>query len=544
MLVREESRAASETDVAAERQTMQKSHALLICALAALLGGYILGSEVQRRRELGRRRAFWDPNYETLPREEEPYEGPPLPSKPLPPAPGEALFGARIPRTMTLLATSSGSYRVPVKILFYGQSITTTWWTDMVKKELQHRYPHANLTVENRAIGGFGAQMLIRTAVHDVYPMYPDLIVYQVYGGGRDRTLEAFICEVRRRTTAEIMLLTHHVRNPHYDGSDEGSSTEWRHIAQKYNCELVEVREEWKQYIEENNLGREQLVAGDLIHLNSEGLKLMAAIVLRHFRYNTLFSAGWANTVRTYYAKRPMNEGVNDEIIYPNEPWEMQGRTPVGASPENPLELTFVGNRVDIIPGWSKAENLGTAKILIDGKPPSEAPRLYAVTRSSPIPNFWWPAILRIGSEKPLLIENWTMRITEVDIIKDEKNENNDSFTFSYEVEGSETGPDGSGSGDERFVSDSGRVVIEPRDLMFQRARGWRWTWPKVDFEVKWKVVPKFVDVYRAKRKPGEPRITTVAAGLTNEQHTLRIIPNGDGSVPIRAVRIYRPPMK
>jgi len=522
---------------------MQKLTILLICAaLVGVYVGFILGVKLQQEKTKAQRRALLDTCREK-PETVKQYQKVANPKWPLPPAENETLFGARIPRTMTLLATSAGSYRVPVKILFYGQSITSTWWTNIVKEELKRRYPHADITVENRAIGGFGAQHLIRTAVHDVYPAYPDLIVYQVYGGGHDRTLEAFVANVRRYTTAEIMLLTHHVRNPHYDGSDEGSSTEWRHVAQKYNCELVEVREEWKQYIKENDLSREQLVGGDLIHLNGEGLHLMAAVVLRHFRYNTLSPGGWAGTVRTYRAKRPIDEGVNDEIIYPGKPWDVsRGRIPLGTSPESPMKLAFEGNRVDIIPGWTNVKGLGTARILIDGALPSENPRLYAVTRPSSLKNMWWPALLRVSYRKRPLVEDWTLRITEFKNVEKTDKERWDHFEFSFEVEGSKTGPDGTGTYNKRFVSDSGRVVIEPRDFIFENARHWPWTWPNKEFEIKWKVKPRFLDVYDPRKTRGKP--TTVAMGLVNKRHTIEIVPDGNGVVPINAIRVFRPPLK
>ena len=51
-----------------------------------------------------------------------------------PPAPIEnnATFGARIQRTMGLLATTTPAERRQVRILFYGQSITEQdWWKDV-----------------------------------------------------------------------------------------------------------------------------------------------------------------------------------------------------------------------------------------------------------------------------------------------------------------------------------------------------------------------------------------------------------------------------
>ena len=48
---------------------------------------------------------------------------------PAPPEPHPELFGSGIQRTMTLLATSTPARRNPVRILFYGQSITKQEWS-------------------------------------------------------------------------------------------------------------------------------------------------------------------------------------------------------------------------------------------------------------------------------------------------------------------------------------------------------------------------------------------------------------------------------
>jgi len=65
---------------------------------------------------------------------------------------------------------------------FTGQSITEQEWSKQVAADLRKRFPSADLEIENRAIGGFAAQMLIRPAEHDIYPFYPDLVIFHVFG--------------------------------------------------------------------------------------------------------------------------------------------------------------------------------------------------------------------------------------------------------------------------------------------------------------------------------------------------------------------------
>ena len=82
-------------------------------------------------------------------------ESPSYPPTKFPDASG---FGKNIQRTMRLLATSTAEKQNTVRILFYGQSITEQKWAKLVEEDLRRRFPHANLVVENRALGGFASQ--------------------------------------------------------------------------------------------------------------------------------------------------------------------------------------------------------------------------------------------------------------------------------------------------------------------------------------------------------------------------------------------------
>jgi hypothetical protein len=65
------------------------------------------------------------------------------------------------------------------------------------------------------------------------------------------------------------------------------------------------------------------------------------------------------------------------------------------------------------------------------------------------------------------------------------------------------------------------------------------------DFEVTWEVKPLFQDAYEAPEveDPTKESAVTLAQGMTNGKHTLRLIPNDNGPLAIKAFRIYRPPL-
>jgi len=423
------------------------------------------------------------------------------------PAADESAFGAKIARTMTDLATSTPEKKNPVRVLFYGQSITAQPWASVISERLRKEYPDADLTIENRAIGGFEADRLMKTANADLYPFYPDLVIFQVYGGGNGE-LERIISEIRRQTTAEIMISTHHVShegNAGVQGEYDKQSQAIRDLAAKYDCELVDVREEWKQYLSENQLKIQDLLR-DSVHLNEKGNQLMADLVWRHLRYNKDFANPHADWIKTL---------------------------PVEPQADGSCKVAFTGNRVDVVANPAE-DPRGTARILIDGQPPSANPKAYAITRPGNAREVWWPGVYTVGFQNPPLVEDWVLKLTEV---------SDDAKQFKYEVTGSKTGPDGSGSSGEKFVSNSGRVVIDPMDFGLAAACAYTKKPCPPGFEIKWSVVPMFKDTYRAPKSkdPSKPVLSTVVQLLENGPHTLEILPNGDGSVPVRAIRVFQP---
>lgn len=482
----------------------------------------------------------------------------------LPPHPNEVHFGAKIPRTMALLATSNPTRRHAVKILIYGQSISRGMESSCLEHELRKRFPHAQLTFENRAISGFSANQLARSAEIDLPLSYPDLVIFHVYGA-TSIEYERILADLRRRTTAEIMIWTDHFGNEGEPGTgayearrarENDASDLVRALAMKYGCEVIEARDAWKAYLEANTLPAKALLT-DNVHLNPRGKALMTAAILRHFRLNPAAPSDWMRTVRSHEAKRVIDTGHGDGIVFPAGPWRVRDDDAIGSTRDRPLRLTFTGNRIDLVPGVARGLETGTATILIDGRPPSAHRELYAFTLPSPAFGAdYQPGLRVVRSEAPLLVEDWTLRITAAT-----------ERSFEFELHGSKTGFDGRGrfelgklqtgrfgtldfaaeTGDvpELWTSHSRRVVIDYRDFKVlwgqERAKqlcppGW---------EIRWQVVPQFIDTYTPPPRDDASLLQpiTLAQGLPNTEHTLEIIPNGDGDIPIRELIVHRPPL-
>ncbi|MDF1744585.1 MAG: SGNH/GDSL hydrolase family protein [Gimesia sp.] len=443
------------------------------------------------------------------------------------PAGKPVTFGAKIQRTMTLLATSTTEKRNRVRILFYGQSVTRNPWWEVVADDLRKRFPHADLEIENRAIGGYGGPVLINTAEFDLYPFYPDLVIFHVWGGIESGQQEKIIRRIRERTTAEVLLWTSNLRWPKSvppdgdpqhpdvlakDAQDQAISDLYHRLGKELDCEVADVRTGMQRYLKKNNLVVKDTLR-DTVHPNQLGNFLIAELIKPHLRYDPAFPDDkWKNLVTDI--------PVNDPRIQHKD--------------DGSLTLDFNGNRIDVI---AAPADEAKAAVMLDGKSPSQFPDLYYHTRPSPTPVAGRPAFNRINHQSPLLVETWTARILECDLEND---------VLRYEVSGSKTGPDGSGDHKTRFISRSGRVVIEPNMWMVNWSLRYRkQTLPK-DYKVTWETKPLFMDIWEspAVMDPSKEYSTVLAQGMKNGDHSLTLTPQAKGKLPIKAFRIYRPPGK
>jgi hypothetical protein len=395
---------------------------------------------------------------------------------------------------MSLMASSSPERRNTVRVLFYGQSITEQSWTKDVADDLRRRFPHADLRIENRAVGGWASQLLVRLAEHDLYPRQPDLLIFYVYG---DHTkYDEIIRQTRSRTCADVLMLTEHLAAGDQKWPEMMSTRLLPEIAKKYGAELADIRTPWKKYLADHALAERKLLKDD-VHLNEHGNFLMAELVKRRLRVDP---------------KLPKA----DVVLEVKPAWK-----------DGALRLEFEGNRVDVV---FDGASTSTSTLRIDGKPPAEIPEAYAFTRPNDVPGWVWVTgvLQRVDWEKPRIAEDWTLKLTEYKGPKD----------FAYEVSGSKTGPDGKGTSAERFVSTSGRVAITPSDFFFQNCGK-----PfQPGFEIKWSCRPLFADPVAVPAAPskGVENVLTLVQQLPNGKHVLEL----KGPLPIRTLRVYRPPLR
>jgi hypothetical protein len=142
-----------------------------------------------------------------------------------------------------------------------------------------------------------------------------------------------------------------------------------------------------------------------------------------------------------------------------------------------------------------------------------------------------------VTAQAPLVVEDWTLTFTEMAA---------DASSCAFEVRGSVTGPDGHGTSGQRFVSDSGRVCIEPDDWWLSQAFKLCKTHMQVGSTVAWRVRPMFVDQYRTPEvsDPTRQYATTLAQGMVNTRHVLDLKLEQGQAEAIAALRVYEPPLR
>lgn len=411
-----------------------------------------------------------------------------------------------IQRTMRSLENSTAETPANVRVLFYGQSIVAQQWTGIVQKKLKEKYPTVHFTFLNRAIGGYQAEVLYRTAEQDLYPWYPDLLFFHVYGD-MDR-YEEIVRTVRERTTAEIILWSSHLssrQDPAAMAENRDERTKRiREIAEKYDCMFIDLNLKWCRLLLDNGWPAQHLL-GDTVHLKPEGCEYYADFIFKELvRIPDTCGTPASGKITTVSLDSP------DVVKHA----------------DGSISLTFTGNRVCAVSN-GKGTETASAELLLDGQPLSGQKELWANTRPSNGPR-WMPAINAVGWNVPLVREDWTLTA----LPDSEK----DGSRIHYRVTGSVTGEDGEGWSDQDFTSKSGRVTIQAKDYAVWQYRLFKMELPE-NYQVKWSSYPLFADP--VKPAPAGERILLIQ-NCANAKHTLTIKPK-DGDLGLESFVIHTP---
>lgn len=414
-----------------------------------------------------------------------------------------------IQRTMKALEESTAENPATVRVLFYGQSIVAQQWTGMVQKYLKEKYPTVLFEFANKAIGGYQSESLIRTAESDLYPWYPDLLFFHVYGS--TEKYEEIVQKVRTSTTAEIVLWTSHL-SANQDPKAMAEKRDQRSedilaIADRNRCMVIDLNQKWSKLLLDNGWAAQELLA-DSVHLKQNGCEFYAKFIEEELVRvpGTSGEPSVSGTIQTIRASEPAVKRLTNGTV----------------------ELTFTGNRVVAVSS-GKGNPAASAAILLDGKPAAEYKELWSFTRPSTGP-CWMPTLNCVAWDNTPVKEDWVLSAID--------GTEKDGSRIHFKVVGSVTGEDGEGWSNERFVSKSGRCILEPSDF----GCVWQYKYFKKEvpenFQIKWSTYPLFADLYTSQDAGNR---TVLIQNCENGPHTLTIQPVRQGELGIDSFIIYAP---
>lgn len=440
----------------------------------------------------------------------------------------KANFGHRIQRTMHLLASSTKAKPNKVKILFFGQSITRQNYSrEIIEAKLRAEYPHAQLEVYNHSIGGYTAPLLLPTMHHQLIPLQPDLVVFHVYGGETGE-YEAILRNIRQLTTAEIITMSHHLDDYGAKVTEERerASDLRRDLAERYQCEFVELRREWGKYLARHALEPSDLLK-DRIHLNRHGGELWGALQARHFQRQASDTRPWESKV----ARIDLSQANRSQIghVEWDENWERDAHGIFTSTPGATLRIAFQGSRLDVV----SLSGQGRAEIRVDGRKPSEIPSTWAATLPSPTSIDYRPAIRHveiIGQPRP---EQWTLSAEAMSA---------DGTEFSYRLDGSISGFQGSGNHVATFESVNGVIKLSPEHFGWSHAIKIKGQPLAIPEQTSWKLYPTSLDEWQfsAEKADNPSGQITLVQQLKNGSHRLEIRLKS-GSLHLSECLIFRP---
>lgn len=367
-------------------------------------------------------------------------------------------------------------------------------------------------------------------ARHLVAPDQPDVVL--TYTIGRSAELDALLAEIRKSTTADIIVPTIHWRErcrPNWEkglaDAPDQNIAEVKTICTKYGAEYVENRELWAEYLKKNNLKIEDLIK-DSVHQSQYGAEIIRRNIGAHLHEAKNYRYDPRERERRLAVLAPQSIRAGESVTLTAD-WQ---KNPPSAETDKKgasIAIKFQGIRCDVI--GTALPGGGTASVKIDGKPADQIPAFFMTyvepakgnnPGSSPTRDRA-PHGVTLGDN--VVPQDWTITMTSDDM--------------DYTIEGSVTGPDGAGNARELFKSKSGQIVIEPE----------LWRWDKKGNRINFKGDVFTFKVYRSTlgevgfKGTNERFRAKVAQNLENGQHTLEITANGDGKIAIEAFDVFEP---
>lgn len=389
-------------------------------------------------------------------------------------------------------------------------------------------YKHVGSAVEFDYTQGWMQQLVVGEQ--------PDLVI--LYSGGNAEDLDVLLTDFRKRSTADIIIASLHLRERDEVISPETIDNEqWdtiRLIASKHGVEFVESRREWATYLKEQNQDIHYLLR-DAVHQSDHGALVINENITRHVSPNDTPAYNPDERERRIAATSPSS--IRDgETLTQSGSWTVDGDVLKSSEKGASLTLRFKGNRVDLI-GTSVAGG-GSATVTIDDQPADDYPAFHT-TLIIPGPDNFMPdrglsadrAPHAIRLHQNIVPQNWTLKMI--------------SDQGDYELIGSVTGPDGKGNNGEDFTSDSGQIEV-PTALWRRRLEKDGTYTNRTGDTFSWSVYRATMPEVSFASDEAEESLwaKSLVQNASNDWHSVTITCLGDGEVAIQGFDVFEPPLQ
>jgi hypothetical protein len=431
----------------------------------------------------------------------------------------------RLSRSINLLKSATETYHPEVRIMIYGQSHSLGEWPGYLIANIKQAYPHARIVWTNKAVVAFSSMLLSRSVKADVVPWQPDLLFLHCLGDDQE-DYHRLYSTVSKFCTADVVVQADHVNTKggsleSLDVSEIGPDSKpvlrnyhWLpEIVNQYKFCWADIRTPWKEYLVSNNIFYLDLLR-DGFHCNDRGHHLTAHLLSQFL----IPKSDFESIDPLNYSKVRTSELRKDIALSGDH-----------------LPVRFTGNRVDVIYEETAPFNTPVYDYTLDSKIPDEVQSLYDFDRASFTWGLPWPGILGADHVTMPNEERWTIYTKSISLVTGQ---------VFFSVEGSKTGPDGEGSNFFfPFVSNSGRLKIEPQAFMQGLAYMYSQQEPPADWKITVDCVLRAVRSFRPRPwlEKGAEVSETLFLSSDDQKHELNIKSKIAGIVGIKALRVYSP---
>lgn len=202
--------------------------------------------------------------------------------------PSQSLINALRSSRQTLNKTNSKKNST-FKIQFHGQSIVYSIKSSRVETTLEGDFSDIDFEIINTARSGLQVPQLLPLIEEDI-DGNSDVLFFHAYGGTEAGELIQYFEYLKENFNGDVIIFNHHLSAPDDPAHnlkltelENKTSAQMEEIASNYNFGFIDVRNDWRRFLELNKEIQPKDILRDGVHPNEDGRLLLEWILMEHF---------------------------------------------------------------------------------------------------------------------------------------------------------------------------------------------------------------------------------------------------------------------